>query len=316
LGHLSGNYSLDAHISSWPSGSFDPINWAGIVGDVGTSLDGRMKAGMNCLVELVQLGQTVAMIKNPYGLLKKDWRKTVKNLTASSLVKAGANIWLEKRYGWDNLWRDVKATALARTKVDAHIRHLKSSLGNWTSIGKSQQDVDTPNTILPTWGNISNSYQMQPTLHTIERRATFSADIYRDDAYRMWSEGKLFQDYFGTNAVAEALWDLVPFSFCADWFINIASWLERDPISWGQHRLRQMGYSVETRWTASLNVVSRARGWIGYSDAGSYYPPQCIRKSYVRTPGFPSGGSTAGLFEGLNLVHLADSAALVAQRIL
>jgi len=124
----------------------------------------------------------------------------------------------------------------------------------------------------------------------------------------------------GTANVAEALWDLLPFSFVVDWFIDLERVVKYLPLYWNRHTFRRMGYSVKTEYRAALEIDSDATitWWNGMSFPKSkteLCPEITVASTYVRTPGFPPDMSGVGAFNGLSFTHLADGAALIAQRL-
>lgn len=319
LGDFSGYYSIDRHLldTTWPEPSLPDIDWHNLVGDVGDRLDGSMQSSSNLLVAMAEIGQTVGMIKNPFGLLKKDWRKTAERLSPSRLSKRAANVWLETRYGWMNFYRDVIAFSKAHSEVQAHLRYLADSSGSWSSLSKSQVDSDSsPPQSINVDNAPLNSYQVIPEFVEFSRRACFSCDIWRGQGFQNFNVMDLMIQRMGVDQVASALWDLIPLSFTVDWFVNLGTMLKRDPIFWNRYQLRNMGYSVKKLWKFDITIKSHASAY-GVPDATTEtcFGPQIVHTSYERVPGFPASTSTVGLFGGINLTHLADGAALVAQRI-
>lgn len=307
--------------SSWPQVSFPSIQWGDLVSTIGDEINGHMQASSNMLVNAAQWSQTVGMIKNPFGLLRRDWRPAVKKFSAGRLAKDGANVWLEYRYGWSNLYRDLIAVAKARKEVQDHLAYLRRTDGSWASVSQNQTDVRVPSSsLISSVGSSPNLCRWY--LDSVKRTCRVSCDVYREKAYERIGEWELICQRLGLNDWIEAAWDAVPFSFVVDWFIDIAGVAKWHPMTADTKRIRQAGYSVKTehiahvRYDSGFSVLDNDNPTHYTSFTNSWTSPQqCIRKSYVRSAGFPSAFTPPATFSGLNLIHAADGLALVAQRI-
>lgn len=315
---IYGSYSIDSHLGSngWPTIAA-PIDWSTLVTDVGARLDGSMTASTNMLVVVGELAETIGMFKNPFGLLTTNWsRALAKGKTLRQLSKAGANVWLEYKYGWKNFFLDFNATLKAAGEARKHVEYLMSTRDAYSSVGKSQHDESTYSLPLRTIGSVANGAAVTVSDLRIVRDATFSLDILRGEAFRVLSQPMYMMQRLGTNQLIPALWDLVPMSFVVDWFVDLQRYLKLNLAYSGMHNLRNIGYSVKTSWFASLIVDCELQGWAGHTKGvQGCYPEQLVRKLYTRSAGFPPQTESEGIFGGLNLVHLADASALVAQRI-
>jgi hypothetical protein len=98
---------------SIPSPSFSSVPWTAMKDALGDKVRGEIPSQVEMLTNLFQLSQTVAMLKHPWRLIKRarTWKRYLKGLTASEVIKTGAGLWLEKRYGWDNFHRDIVGVA-------------------------------------------------------------------------------------------------------------------------------------------------------------------------------------------------------------
>jgi len=289
-----------------------PVNWDALARKVGDQLSGGMTASSNMLTNLFQLAQTVEMIKHPWRLLNSDWRRAGKKLSASRLAKAGANVWLEYRYGWTPFLADIRAVAHVMKDVRKHLDYLNQTSGSWSSLGARQVDEATLTSPLYT---AYGTPAITSRLESVRRSCGFSLDFYREKTLRSLNTLNLVMQRLGCNDVLLTLWDLVPFSFCADWFIDVSSSLASDPIYWDFHKIRQMGYSTKHEWRASYKADVTASTWTGVTTKSYSSGPVVVRKRYERTAGYPPASPTAGFFGGLNLIHLVDAATLIAQQI-
>lgn len=320
LGELQPmEYSIDSHLQNglWPNPSLPGMDWSALVEKVGDRLDGSMKASSNMLVNLAQLGQTVGMIKNPFQLLKPDVYRKVKHLSAKNALSAVGSAWLEYRYGWENLRRDMKALASSLSRVRAHQKYLAEHSGSWLPFHERKTDsVTNPSFSVTEAGTPTNSVGILPQFKEYRRTCAFSAEYLPSSVSRKYSTWDFLQQDMGVNDLADALWDVVPFSFVVDWFIDVGDILNRNPIYWNSHRLRRVGYSTKCEWVFDIRIRSNAVFGANSSGISSVQAgPKVVRSTYERVEGFPLATSGVGVFQGLNLVHLADSAAIIAQRL-
>lgn len=315
VGYTNPHYLFSGHIWPQPSGEFSP-NFGDIVNKVGTQLDGSMVSRTLVLEQLATLSQTVGMIKNPFGLLTHNWRRGVKNFSPRQLMKAGANVWLEKRYGWDNLFRDIVSFSQCHQKVSEHIQYLSQTRGRWVTIAEKLQDALSPNpSTISQIGTTGVLAWIQFIISDFSQSSEFTVQVLRDKSCRILSRGELTSQYIGVNKLVETLWEVLPLSFCIDWFIDIADLVSRTSIAWNTHRLRRMGYSTKRSLSITPIVNSKVTTWAGSTTKTDVLGPSLVYKQYQRNPGFPPDCSTVGLFGGLSLTNLATGAALIAQRI-
>lgn len=141
-----GNYPWYQHMGdiSFPQDpGFRSIDWSDLIDQVANGMSGAIKARTNILVTLAQIGQTIRMIKNPFGLLNLPvWKRLrFSRASASLLAKEASNIWLEKRYGWDNFRLDLVALGGAWEAAKKHVVYLNSIQHQWHSVHAQQRDT-------------------------------------------------------------------------------------------------------------------------------------------------------------------------------
>lgn len=301
------------NLANWTEPYLPGIDWETLVSSVGSRCDGKMSASTGVLVSLAEMSQTVGMIKNPFGVLRKNWRRAAKSNTARELSKGAANIWLEWRYGWKNLYRDIKATSVAYQEVRNHILYLAQTSGSWTGISESEIQSAGAGSVILSTGTSSNGTTW--TVDSFTRKAIFSLDCYQEETVSKFTELELLMQRLGANNVVEALWDLVPLSFTVDWFFDVARLTALNPIYFNRLKTRQVGFSVKKELKASILKVLTASNDQGQSQRDEFGGSGIIWKSYERTKGFPPSSLTAGFFTGLTYTHLGDGAALMLQRL-
>jgi hypothetical protein len=177
---------------------------------------------------LNDLGATFGMIRHPLAGAGKLARRIFKrakernaarvsrNLT-SDLPKCLADTWLEYRYGWRPLISDISsAMKLIHDDVD-RLRERKV-----VRAGESYNaTLSIDHTITSGMPSI-DSIRCVGT-HSIVVRA-FAGMIAE---YRYGSSADKIARALGldSTALASTAWEVVPFSFVADWFVNTGAWL-------------------------------------------------------------------------------------------
>jgi hypothetical protein len=130
-------------------------------------------------------------------------------LTNPSLL--ASNLWLQAKYGWLPLYNDVYEA----TKFHYHL------FSEMRFEGKSKRKVEWDDAVYSNWiGSV-------PLKRTHEQRCQFIiyAGVADSDAYNLSRITSL-------NPLSIA-WELVPFSFVADWFVDIGGYLANMEASLG-----------------------------------------------------------------------------------
>lgn len=295
--------------------SFGAVDWDALIQDVGDQLSGAMDARANILVFLGEARQTIRMFKNPFGLVNTAYRG-IKNL--NQFLKLVAGGWLEYKWGWKQLDRDMTALFSSYDRARIHRSYLQETRSRYTGI--HARDTSSVNVSVPypqIKGN-TDPYHIIATRATAYRTCTFGVEILRGAQYRIASQMETMLEGLGAKNVLEAAWDLIPFSFLVDWFVDIGRVVATDPILWNTHRLRRIGHSTKIDLKMAFAFHSRV------PQTSSHVPiveeirqtgEQTVYKSYTRVAGFPATGN-ADLFGNFRLTNIADGAALMAQRLL
>lgn len=306
-----------SHPGTLPTPIMSSIDWSDLTDQVGTQLDGHMQVSQNLLVSLVQIGQTISMVKKPFGGLSK-LRKLSSSASLSNLLKAGSSAYLEYRYGWLNFKRDIDALSNVWREVRQHMAFLEKTVNKYTSLASRVTDT-TDASNLCTFSSLgaNTTGAILPRLREVRRTAAFSLDVMRDEASLRIGQMDHVLRRLGTGEVAEALWDLVPWSFVVDWFTHINRFVRQAPILWNSANLRRVGYSVKVDHIgyaiARSQTFTDFTGWSLQNEA--VLSDQVVQTSYQRSLGFPPNCSSVGLFGNLNKTQIADGIALIVQRL-
>lgn len=334
-----------AHIRVNP-GSWEPENWStpdwgGMINDLADDLNGAITDGVPILVSLAEASKTIQMVRNPFNLLKTNWRKAAKNLSARKLVKSGANIWLEKKYGWDSAIADVRN--VSSTVSDCLSKGANSLFEDgYSRVSQSQSEtVSSGSWVYPKsdqsnwedgWASYCTGWHggvHQPSFrYKANRSIIYSVSCHQmQDLGQRWSRFKKFQRAFGidTRGLFESLWEVVPFSFVVDWFVDpLGLW--RIPASLARLKagdITHLGYTKVMRHQINVEVFPGYKGWdaspfnnyLWHYGFQKLYGSVAYHDCFHRVVGTPPATSliTSCLGKGLSMVNGISGTALVTQ---
>jgi len=177
---------------------------------------------------LSDIGQSLSMLRRPFGgsvkLLKKCFSSAQRRYrkTTRSVTQANADAWLEYQYGWRPLFLDMRTGLRLYSESENRLKKARkvarASLHD--SFGNTMSCNDATLTV-PFLGTCKAS-------GSVSQNAKFSAHggvIYqiasRDQATALSEDLRL-----GADSLASTAWEVIPFSFVADWFIRVVPWLD------------------------------------------------------------------------------------------
>lgn len=307
-GHLTGaDYKYAANMYATPSG-LPVVDWDSVVDGVGSNIKGLMDNKIQILVTLGEISKTIRMFKNPFAAFRSLYKS---KQTLSSLARAGSSSWLEYRYGWSQLYRDVRNLANTYSKVRSHMQYLAETAGKERNVSRATALTLSPGTSYTTGVGLC---QLVFTLSTYKRVSRFSVKHVLNESARNITQLEHWMEALGTTKVAEALWDLVPFSFVVDWFFHLNRLLDQAP-DWASANVIYMGYSHKELWYHTVKVKLLDNLW-NYGPQTTFPGPEhLVKTKYSRVPGFPPGTDYVGAFGDLSKTHIADGTALILQRL-
>lgn len=259
--------------------------------------------------------QTVDMFRNTahtlgraYGAFRKgNFKRAAKVLGIDKPTGALANNWLAYNYGWRPLLTDAVGAATSLW-----------DFFNQPKYGGQRITVQSRRVKLPDKSQAFYNY------------ATDGSGVPNYKSWISWTRsisgkaGLLLEVEYTSAALASSLgvgltdplltaWELTPFSFVFDWFVDIGGWLET--------RSSLQGYKVLTGFTSSHLVytgsVEQRDTGSSYSNKEASFPPwkwQC--RSYYR--GLWGGGVSSlrmPLLDALNGRRVITTASLWRQRL-
>lgn len=199
-----------------------------------------------CRGAVFMLKKGIRRHKRNLGLIKQARRKR-KKLEVRRLTKSIANNWLEMRYGLRPIYFEVKQL------IDA-LQALDLRKPRYTARGYASDSGTTVNTDVydaahsqSTWirSIIPGSEWIQlEAVHTARRNVETRAGVLFEVEPKAYIPA-----LFGLGEPAEAIWELTPFSFIADWFFSIGDSINALDIGCGLNPL--------SSWATSTDAVSR-----------------------------------------------------------
>lgn len=202
-------------------------------------------------------------------------------------AKAFAEKWLEYRYGWMPAIYDVG---------DA-LNAIQNDRVGWVR-GRGTQTVNVSDSA--SWNVVEAAYQT----------ATFSETITGTHVVRGWAAADMgnspFTD-FGFDPLVTA-WEIVPYSFVADWFIQVGTWINAvSPFQPGKVLGSCASIKSEITREISVNRSWHRDGTTNHWGAGSGGSRRVEMTRYIR---FPHDTSLPGWNPRITPERIIDGIAL------
>lgn len=180
---------------------------------------------MQVLVDMIEFRQTIALLKSPLKFIldqvavlgkKKKSPKRKKSTLSSAATKikdladSSSNAWLQYVYGWIPMAMNLEAVAEA-------LYLSMMSLPSFRARARALSNIcTTSETVTKQFGEFNLVFRIDTT----EERKAVTTLHYKMDV-RGWRR------YTGTRVqdLPLLLWEIIPYSFVADWFIGIGDWI-------------------------------------------------------------------------------------------
>lgn len=175
------------------------------------------------LVTAAEMGKSISMVKRPFAGARKllgQMTRRYRNLLARGVAasKAASSAWLEYRMGWKPILYDLeniaKAAHASLSEIDEQYdkTYRSSSLQEWNGGGSGKSAKD--------WLN-------SPVRWEREYSKKFACGIImRENLYDEKSKRPTAMFGMELHDVAPAVWELVPYSFVVDRFLDVGTWLQ------------------------------------------------------------------------------------------
>lgn len=263
--------------------SIPDADWATSLSGLANSVDHIIENKSLLLVSLYEMRKTWEMIKNPLSLLNPSAYLKRGKATAAQLAKFGSGIWMGINYGWRPLLYDIEGYANAfgtyngaRTKVLPKLELSKYR-------NNAMLTVSTPDPTMSdsAWNALvasvqagyistapSSGFPYQRT-RLIYKTPTVSATVtcsVKDSLLAADSQIRQAQALLGLTAkqIVATLWEVVPFSWMVDWFVNMKGLGTLYTIANAQRTLNQVAvrnecYAIKARVPFSAQCLTQRR---------------------------------------------------------
>lgn len=211
---------------------------------------------------LNDLGQTIGMLRHPFAQSLKLLKRMLKHAekrkgkTARTASLAISNAWLEYRYGWRPTLMDIDQ--IIGTSLKLYERGYRKSrrlvargLVKLDYNNSASYDVYTP----------LGLFSSQKWTAVTSQRHRVAAGVIFDLQGQNTADALVASLGLRPRDVPATLWEIIPFSFVADWFIGVGNWL--------QAIVPAPNVAVRGAWTT---VTSRSENRI-ISASGSFRRP-------------------------------------------
>lgn len=315
------------------------VDWFPLVTALGQQVKGIVDSKSLLGVTFRELPQTIRMVRNPFGLLKGDWRSFARNLSGKQLAKGGANLWLEYQYGWKAAYNDVITFAKTLAKLQSELYKYKNTTGRQCSRTSTKvQSAPSPTVSDEAWSAIKNDVAVNGyRTHYPAARIVFDSPIvqariscYASDRLNdSMSSLERSLHAFGLTAdeVVDTLWESLPYSFVVDWFVNTDRILHYPQFKESIRTLTSaevsnLGYATKVTLPYRVDLMANAvhdSMAIAYGQHGVGSNEIKAHGSitiFTRRAGLPSDiNASIWNSAGLSLTKTASGVALILQRI-
>jgi hypothetical protein len=231
-----------------------------------------LNTGFSLITFLVQYRDMIKFFESwlKRGSLLRRFRRLAGSRSYKELLLNASNEWLELQYGTLQLGRDLssifKILSYWKKNADIFVANANKNLMETRFISRTSEIdagvvADFPFGI-PLYSNgrctVRDSYH-------VEAHGTV---VYKYDIPHLhWFLARLAQlsDSFGISLDVSVLWDLIPFSFVLDWFVDVGGWLHRNRIDSFPAKVTFVEYGRSTKIQRNRSVE-----WWCQSDAGGF----------------------------------------------
>lgn len=270
----------------------------------------------NPIVSLAESLQTIAMLKKPAAFFAQVrngrlWKK-VKHLRvkdAFKVIRGSAGAYLEYRYGWSQLCRDIRGVTHARARLQSEFARQKALREKITPLRAvvhgSFEVGDVPSVC---------SYLFKTG--TLTQWA--SADVLVHPQVNGMLAYTTLMKFLSLDAFASNAWEVLPFSFVADWFLPIGKYLKRQERDiYGVPTVHMRRINVSEALDVTQTILQNGP-WQPYTEVATIQfanePVGEMRiRVYKRNVDLTPGG--AYLASNWTIQRFADAAALTLTRI-
>lgn len=245
---------------------------------------------------------------------KRDWNELLEWVDIHG-ANQGISLWLEYRYGWRILLLEIEAALkLIFEELDLQANVLMRERTR-ESVPSGVYLTYTPNST--SWASLGFGEPASPVAgYHVACTMRKQVQVHRGQSIIFYLLDEVAAARHGLSLhAAPTLWELLPYSFVADWFVNIGAWL-------GAFATQVPGLSMKGGAYTSLVITERVvtetrpafagAGPVITAPGGS----RRVRLSFKRELFNPEQTVLPPVaYNGLNLLRSMDAVALVLQRL-
>lgn len=175
--------------------------------DASTAAQAKLYASaVQSLVILGQFRETLSLLSEPLGGISKIYGRH-RGKRGTSLSEALSSSWLASRFGWRPLMHDIEDIMDAVVERNGPRLTARAKASGSTSESDSRTITDMSHAGCTSVRDVTHSYSVRcGILAEIEKTAGYNTGLRLRD-------------------IPQAAWELLPFSFVADWFLGIGNYL-------------------------------------------------------------------------------------------
>lgn len=330
------------------------VPWTDLVVDLSKQVTDAIRTDFMGAVFLKEFGETVHMIRNPFGIISPALRRAIpRGMTAHTLSSSKnlSSAWLEYRYGWTPLLGDITNFSKLWCKL-RESPEFDKVLQTWSRLSaryESYLDCPPPaykngcseviwNSSLndPNWFNVSiqgacGYYRLVTDAIVVKANVSCEKLVPFGRAFSLIKQISILLGLGNWMQIRDTLWEVLPFSFVVDWFINFNQvWLPAAHARLQQADIQNLGFSEKRTmyWHPEVLLMYFAGVWgIQVLPGGGSFLPSAtqgrlirsrggVTTSYQRSVGFPPLTEEIVRSEGLGILHTLDGVSLFLQRFL
>lgn len=260
---------------------------------------------------LSDISKTMGMLRRPFQgfqtLVDKVHKRKIRNLgrLRREVAKADADAWLEYRYGWKPLMMDTEEIyGMVGQKMATYNQHLVARASESYELARAKEFVDATIWDSPFWrisGQALNEHSVRA-----------SAGVMYDVDCRTTARGMASRLGTRLSDVPATVWEIVPYSFVVDWFVNVGSWIQAvTPVP---------GITVRGSWLTTVEKLTQTTLASEIKCIGLAYPSgdakgpggsSSVKTERVTRTAFPILGSTPVMrVRNPSLIQTADGLSL------
>jgi hypothetical protein len=270
-----------------------------------------------------ELRQTLQQFRRPLAALHShahgylDALSKAKRASPKHWVKTISGLWLEKVFGWDPLLHDIEDAYEAYQRALYKLvtsRVVSASYKDYADRTSSLTSVDRSTTLQNVNG--VGIYTRWNGLLTEYCQIRYKGRVDLDVEATKWDNLALFG--FKPNEFIPTAWELLPWSFLADYFVNIgdiltASVTSTRGVAYANKTVRRSTfYQGSGVIDSAFSLAAVGAGFVGYC-GGSLGKWELERKTVVRSSGSGVPMPTLQFSLGLSDKQLFNIAALLGQ---